>query len=135
MTRIVCFSRSIERKSSLFANICLLIDDENSVIISETQEYLVLVISGYFFFCNFPGQFGFLCERVCDFVITFTVNVVNSFQSMFDSNTFSGFLLDWNERGWIVIQQGNLTSDYHIFFLLTFEEITDLFFVFNSMYR
>ena len=40
------------------------------------------------------------------------------------SNTFSGFLLDWNERGWIVIHQGNLTSDYQIFFLLTFEEIT-----------
>ena len=47
----------------------------------------------------------------------------------------SGFLLDWNERGWIVIHQGNLTSDYQIFFLLTFEEITDVFFVFNSMYR
>ena len=27
------------------------------------------------------------------------------------SNTFSGFLLDWNERGWIVIHQGNLTSE------------------------
>ena len=66
-------------------------------------------------------------------MITFTVNVVNSFQSC--SNTFSGFLLDWNERGWIVIHQGNLTSDYQIFFLLTFEEITDLFFVFNSMSR
>ena len=47
VTRVVCFSRSIERKSSLFANICLFIDDENSVTISETQEYLVLVISGY----------------------------------------------------------------------------------------
>ena len=31
--------------------------------------------------------------------------------------------------------KGNLTSDYQIFFLLTFEEITDLFFVFNSMSR
>ena len=51
------------------------------------------------------------------------------------SNTFSGFLSDWNERGWMVIHQGNLTSDYQIFFLLTFEEITDVFFVFNSMYR
>ena len=49
VTRVVCFSRSIERKSSLFANICLFIDDENSVTISETQEYLVLVISGYLF--------------------------------------------------------------------------------------
>ena len=51
------------------------------------------------------------------------------------SNTFCGFLSDWNERGWMVIHQGNLTSDYQIFFLLTFEEITDVFFVFNSMYR
>ena len=42
-------ARSIERKSSLFANICFFIDDENSVTISETQEYLVLVISGYLF--------------------------------------------------------------------------------------
>ena len=49
VTRVVCVSRSIERKSSLFANICLFIDDENSVTISETQEYLVLVISGYLF--------------------------------------------------------------------------------------
>ena len=49
VTRVVCFSRSIERKSSLFANICLFIDDENSVTISETKEYLVLVISGFFF--------------------------------------------------------------------------------------
>ena len=44
------------------------------------------------------------------------------------SNTFSGFHLDWNERGWIVMHQGNLTSDCQIFFLLTFEEITDVFF-------
>ena len=50
------------------------------------------------------------------------------------SNTISSFLSDWNERGWIVIHQGNLTSDYQIFFLLTFEEITDVFFVFNSVY-
>ena len=53
------------------------------------------------------------------------------------SNTFSGLLSDWTERGWMVIHQGNLTSDYQIFFLLTFEEITesDVFFVFNSMYH
>ena len=50
-------------------------------------------------------------------------------------NTFSGFLLDWNERGWMVIHQGNLTSDYQIFFLFTFKEIAGVFFVFNSMYR
>ena len=35
----------------------------------------------------------------------------------------------------MVIHQGNLKSDYQIFFLFTFEEITDVFFVFNSMYR
>ena len=49
VTRVVCFSRSIERKLSLFANICLFIDDENSVTISETREYLVLAISSYLF--------------------------------------------------------------------------------------
>ena len=43
------------------------------------------------------------------------------------SNTFSGFLSDWNERGWMVIHQGNLRSNYQIFFLLTFEEIIDVF--------
>ena len=58
-------------------------------------------------------------------MFTVNVNVVNSFQYIFC--TFSGFLLHWNERGWIVIHQGNLTSDYQIFFLLTFEEITDVF--------
>ena len=82
MTRAVCFSRSIDRKSSLFANIFLFIDDENSVTISETQEYLVLVISGYLF-AIFRVNLAFLCERVCDFVIMFTVNVVNSFHFMF----------------------------------------------------
>ena len=28
------------------------------------------------------------------------------------SDVFSGFLSDWNERGWIVKHQGNLKSDY-----------------------
>ena len=49
VTRVVCLSHSIERKSSLFVNIFLYTDDENSVAISETHEYLVLVISGYSF--------------------------------------------------------------------------------------
>ena len=49
VTRVVCFLRSIKRKSSLFANSFLFIDDENSVTISETREYLVLVISAYLF--------------------------------------------------------------------------------------
>ena len=43
------------------------------------------------------------------------------------SNTFSGFLSDWNERGWMVIHQDNLTSDFQIFFLFTFEEIANIF--------
>ena len=51
------------------------------------------------------------------------------------SDVLSGFLLDWNERGWIVKHQGTLKSDYQIFFLFIFEEITDVFFVFNSMVR
>ena len=49
VTRVVCFSCSIERKWALFANSFLFIDDENSVTISETWEYLVLVVSGYLF--------------------------------------------------------------------------------------
>ena len=51
VTRVVCFSRSIERELSLFVNSFLFtgIDDENSATISETQEYSVLVISGYSF--------------------------------------------------------------------------------------
>ena len=51
------------------------------------------------------------------------------------SDVISGFLSDWNERGWIVKHQGNLKSDYQIFFLFIFEEITDIFFVFKSMVR
>ena len=58
VTRVVCFSPSIDRKSSLFANICLFIDDENGVTISETQEYLVHVISGYLF-AIFQVNFAF----------------------------------------------------------------------------
>ena len=54
------------------------------------------------------------------------------FNPCFD--VLSGFLSAWNERGWIVKHQGNLilkvTTRY--FFLFTFEEITDVFFVFNS---
>ena len=51
------------------------------------------------------------------------------------SDVLSGFLSAWNERGWIVKHQGNLKSDYQIFFLFTFEEITDVFIVFNGMVR
>ena len=52
-----------------------------------------------------------------------------------DHDVLSGFLSAWNERGWIIKHQGNLKSDYQIFFLFTFEEITDLFIVFNGMVR
>ena len=55
------------------------------------------------------------------------------FNPCFD--VLSGFSSAWNERGWIVKHQGNLKSDYQIFFLFTFEEITDVFFVFSSMVR
>ena len=51
------------------------------------------------------------------------------------SDAFSGFLSDWNERGWMVTHQGNLTSYNQMFFLFTFEKNTYLFFVFDSMYR
>ena len=51
------------------------------------------------------------------------------------SDVLSGFLSDWNERGWIVKYQGSLKSDYQIFFLFILEEITDVFFVFNRMVR
>ena len=57
------------------------IDDENNGAISETREYFVLVPSGYSFAIS--GSIWLFSERVCDFVIMFTVNVVNSFQSMF----------------------------------------------------
>ena len=83
VTRVVCFSRSIDRKSSLFANIFLFIDDENSVYNNFRNPRISCSCYFWQFVYNFPGQFGFLCERVCDFVIMFTVNVVNSFQSMF----------------------------------------------------
>ena len=43
------------------------------------------------------------------------------------SDTFSAFLLDWNERGWIVIHQGNLTSDYQIFFCLLLKKLLTYF--------
>ena len=82
MTRVVCFSRSIDRKLSLFANILLFIDDENSVTISETQEYLVLVISDYLF-AIFRFNLAFSASMFAIFVIMFMVNVVNSFRSMF----------------------------------------------------
>ena len=48
------------------------------------------------------------------------------------SDVLSGFLSAWNERGWIVKHQGNLKSDYQIFFLFTFEEITDVHMYFLS---
>ena len=34
--------------------------------------------------------------------------------------------------GWLYIKEGNLTSDYQIFFLFTFEELTEEFFVFKQ---
>ena len=72
----------MERNSSLLAERFLFyIDDENNGAISETENTLFLFHLAIRL--QFLGQFGFLSERVCDFVIMFTVNVVNSFQSMF----------------------------------------------------
>ena len=51
------------------------------------------------------------------------------------SDVLSGFLSTWNERGWIVKHQGNLKVTTRYFFLFTFEEITDVFIVFNGMVR
>ena len=48
-TSIVCFLRSIKTKSSLFAKSFLFACDEKCVMIAETQEYLVVVISGFWF--------------------------------------------------------------------------------------
>ena len=72
-----------DRQKVVFVtNIFLFIDNENSVTISETREYLVLVISGNLFaICRVNLAFSAVCLRF--FVIMFTVNVVNSFQSMF----------------------------------------------------
>ena len=131
MTRVVCFSRSIDRKSSLFANICLFIEDENNVTISETQEYLVLVISGYLF-----AIFGSIwlslraCLRFCDHVYgeccqQFSIHVLIHLAVFF----WIGMKGDGLLYVRVTLQ---VTTRY--FFLLTFEEITDVFFVFNSMY-
>ena len=51
------------------------------------------------------------------------------------SDVLSGFLSDWNERGWIVKHQGNLKVTTRYFFLFIFEEIADVCFVLNSMVR
>ena len=50
-------------------NIFLFIDDENSVTISETREYLVLVISGYLFAISGSIWLSLrACLRFCDHV-------------------------------------------------------------------
>ena len=46
VTSLVYFSRSIERKSFLFVKSFIFINDENGLMISETQQCLVLLISG-----------------------------------------------------------------------------------------
>ena len=76
MTRVVCFSRSSkETRPCLQKGFCLILMMK---IMENTLFLFHLAIR-----LQFLGQFGFLSERVCDFVIMFTVNVVNSFQSMF----------------------------------------------------
>ena len=53
---------------------------------------------------DFPGQFGFLSEHACDSVIISTLygECCQQF-SIYVLIHFNGFLLDWNERGWMVI--------------------------------
>ena len=77
--QLVYFSCSIERKSFLFVKSFIFISDENGLMISETRECLFLVISGYLFE-NIFLKFGFFGNRVCDFVMMFTMNIINIFQ-------------------------------------------------------
>ena len=44
---------------------------------------------------------------------------------MWANSLKKGFLCDQNDRGWMVIHQGNLSSECKIFFLFIFEEISD----------
>ena len=53
----------------------IFISDENGLMISDTRECLVLVISSYSFVYIFV-KFGFVSDHVCDFAITFTMNVI-----------------------------------------------------------
>ena len=82
MTRVVCFSRSSkESRPCLQKGFCF-------ILMMKIMEPFLKPENTLFLFhlairLQFLGLFGFLRERVCDFVIMFTVNVVNSFQSMF----------------------------------------------------
>ena len=77
VNNLVYFTRSIERKLFLFAKGFIFISDENGLMISETQECLLLVIPGYSFE-NIFVKFGFVSDHVCEFAIIFTMNVINN---------------------------------------------------------
>ena len=75
MTNLVYFTRSIERKLSLFAKSFIFISDENGLMISENRECLLHLIPGYSFE-NIFVKFFFVSDHVCDFATMFTLNVI-----------------------------------------------------------
>ena len=82
MTRVVCFSRSSkESRPWLQKGFCFILMMKIMAPFQKPENTLFLFHLAIRL--KFLGQFGFLSERVGDFVIMFTVNVVNSFQSMF----------------------------------------------------
>ena len=76
MTNLVYFTHSIERNLFLFAKSFIFISDENGLMISETQECLLLVIPGYSLE-NIFVKFCFVSDHLCDFAIMFAMNVIN----------------------------------------------------------
>ena len=82
MTRVVCFSRlSKETRPCLQKGFCFILMMKIMLPFQKLENTLFLFHLAIPL--QFLGQFGFLSGRVCDFVIMFTLNVVNSFQSMF----------------------------------------------------
>ena len=82
VTRVVCFSRSSkETRTCLQKGFCFILMMKIMEPFQKPENTLFLFHLAIRL--QFLGQFGFLRERVCDFVIMFTVNVFNSFQSMF----------------------------------------------------
>ena len=82
MTRVVCFSRSSkEIRRCLRKGFCFILMMKIMEPFQKPENTLFLFHLAIRL--QFLDQFSILSERVCDFVIMFTVNVVNSFQSMF----------------------------------------------------
>ena len=82
MTIVVCFSRSSkEIRRCLQKGFCFILMMKIMEPFQKPENTLFLFHLAIRL--QFLDQFSILSERVCDFVIMFTVNVVNSFQSMF----------------------------------------------------